>query len=416
VRRGDGCSLTRAAPPRPGARVVGPRRRGTSNSWLLSAYFVGKTILLRNSGLPQFADMFAIGVMTRLRSADFKWVSSRHLPLVLLTVWIAAVNLSWTAYRLVPDYLLFTSYYVFNLLLFTLFATTWAKDPARFRRQLHWATWIAVGVQLAAVTLVASYRANGTFNNPNQLAYFGMCAMSVYMVTSDKPKLRDLLLVGAISYLELKTLSRAGIVGTGFLVALWLRTVTQRPRLWAALLTAAVVGGTVAFIPGVMEMFEEQTMVGELQKRLDARMSAYDEIGLRNVERISQYSTYTVFGAGEGDLQRFAYGRDIEIHSTLGTLLFSYGFLGVSLFLLFLVQLLGRLPREHYGHVLAILLYSATHNGLRFSYGWIVLAVLAGMAEVRSAQLRAAPRTAKVLPPTSDARTRTEESANAGTH
>jgi len=123
-----------------------------------------------------------------------------------------------------------------------------------------------------------------------------------------------------------------------------------------------------------------------VNRRINSRMSTYDELQARNVDRILQYSQHTILGAGEGDFDRFAYDREIEIHSTFGTLLFSYGIPGITLFGLFVLQLARRLDRRHWAHLVAIFLYSLTHNGLRFTYGWLVLALLAAIAEAPPAR------------------------------
>ena len=60
-----------------------------------------------------------------------------------------------------------------------------------------------------------------------------------------------------------------------------------------------------------------------------------DNFNGRGYDRLVKYSQYLLFGAGEGDYSRFGY--DIEIHSTLGNILMSYGIIGLLLFVTMII-------------------------------------------------------------------------------
>ncbi len=62
-----------------------------------------------------------------------------------------------------------------------------------------------------------------------------------------------------------------------------------------------------------------------------------DSLEGRGYDRIWRYKQNLLFGAGEGADYRF--GRAIEMHSTLGTVLFSYGMPGFLFFCRFLCAL-----------------------------------------------------------------------------
>jgi hypothetical protein len=110
-------------------------------------------------------------------------------------------------------------------------------------------------------------------------------------------------------------------------------------------------------------------------------MTVAHELFVRNIARILHYPRYTLLGAGEGDLGRFPADRPFEIHSAFGTVLFSYGIPGVTLFVAALLDLWRSLRPALRWHLVALLGYSFSHDGLRFSFAWIVVGLLAGMAD-----------------------------------
>jgi len=119
-----------------------------------------------------------------------------------------------------------------------------------------------------------------------------------------------------------------------------------------------------------------------------------DSLQARGFPRLVEYPEYILTGAGEGALFRFDESEDSnqdvqihEIHSTFLTILFSYGLVGAAAF----VAAIWRLYRLSYHgcflYVLPPFFYGLTHQGLRFSFLWLLLALVAvlGMTAVRSA-------------------------------
>lgn len=101
--------------------------------------------------------------------------------------------------------------------------------------------------------------------------------------------------------------------------------------------------------------------------------------------RILEHPEHLAFGAGEGAVDRFDPVHPIEIHSSAGTLLFSYGVVGSALFLLFLYHVLKLASPYLIAHLIPVTFYTLTHQGLRESMFWILLAFLQCLAaEIRS--------------------------------
>ena len=110
---------------------------------------------------------------------------------------------------------------------------------------------------------------------------------------------------------------------------------------------------------------------------------------------------HIVVGAGEGETERFfAPGAQhtIEIHSTFGTLLFSYGLLGISLFMLFLWRTTRIISFDRYIYLIGPMAYGFTHNGLRFSFFWFMVGMLMSYAVTEGKPEPRAQRSARRPP------------------
>ena len=125
----------------------------------------------------------------------------------------------------------------------------------------------------------------------------------------------------------------------------------------------------IYFFVGSSELFEL------VQNRVLTAQSD-DGLAMRGYDRIVNHPNYLVFGAGEGAWWRFDSYIDGELHSSIGTLLFSYGIVGLGLFTWFLVRAAGDRKLLFVAYACPLALYGLTHNGLRFTLMWELLAVL----------------------------------------
>ena len=117
----------------------------------------------------------------------------------------------------------------------------------------------------------------------------------------------------------------------------------------------------------------------------------------RGYIRLIQNPQFLAFGAGEGGfarLTRIAEKQDDELHSTLGTILMSYGLVGLGLFGLLLLVIFGRARLASIAYLGPVMLYGITHVGVRFSEFWIFLALVYAQARYGSWGPTPVPRSA----------------------
>ena len=99
-----------------------------------------------------------------------------------------------------------------------------------------------------------------------------------------------------------------------------------------------------------------------------------DNASGRGYNRIWEWPEYAWLGNGEGALERF--GEDHEIHSTMGTLFFSYGPIGLFLFLTIFIRFFFTKGLASVLPFIPIFAYSLTHQGYRFSLFWLLLSLV----------------------------------------
>jgi hypothetical protein len=100
----------------------------------------------------------------------------------------------------------------------------------------------------------------------------------------------------------------------------------------------------------------------------------------RGYDRILTYIELTILGAGEGYFNRFKSMHKGELHSVIGTLFFSYGIIGLGLFLLMFLKFKYK-KLFLIKFLTPMFLYSLTHNGIRNPLFWIIIAITFCYAE-----------------------------------
>ncbi|NVB83276.1 MAG: hypothetical protein HOV81_33195, partial [Kofleriaceae bacterium] len=239
-----------------------------------------------------------------------------------------------------------------------------------FLRLTLYAINFTIGVQvLASFVYRTGSRGSIFFNNPNQLGYFALLAACVIVLLHWRLRLNLIVtsvMLASCGYLSALSASRSALGGIALLLAL---LVFSNPRVIIGVVVAAVlllfVGGPVA------------NAVDAAENRVRNRHSNAGFFEERGYDRIWEHQEYLVFGAGEGGLSRFDGDRKfrMEIHSSAGTVLFSYGIIGATLFLLFM----WRLMRGAGWRLMIVLVppisYAVAHQSLRFTLLWVLLAI-----------------------------------------
>jgi hypothetical protein len=331
------------------------------------------------SGLPQPGDWL---VVLLLPVTLFTWngsldrASSRMVrALVWFTLWVFVVNYAWALvmgrWRSPKDFVIHPFFYFFNASVFLCALILARKNREAFLR---------ITVEVVFVTIIGmvvsslfyrtdDYRGQLFFNSPNQFGFYALLTACLFVMAQRPLRIsrgKAAIGVASCSYLAILSASRASVAG---ILVLLLIVLLSNPRtiLIASLAAIGLVslGGPIA---NALDATEKR-----VSEDRDPNTSFAEE---RGYDRIWRNPQYLVTGAGEGAYERFVFrdgAQKRELHSSFGTVVFSYGIVGVALLLVFLIRTLRGAPFRMAIVLVPALVYTVAHQGLRFTMFWVVL-------------------------------------------
>jgi hypothetical protein len=332
------------------------------------------------SGLPQPSDALIVLLVPMVLygwNGKLERENVRILrALMWFTLWVVIVNYGWAAvlgrWGRLKDFLIHPLYYLFNAAVLFGALLLARRDRDRFLRITVEIVFATIVIQVAASFYFRTnlYRETIFFNSPNQLGYYALLAACLFAMTQ-RPlgisRLRSSIAVTCCAYLALLSASRGALAGIAVLLFV---LVFSNPKTVVIASLAAIglitVGGPVS---KAIDAAEERATTVRNPNMTFAEERGYDRIW-RNPE-------YLLLGAGEGAYERFTEPgeKPRELHSSFGSVLFGYGIVGVSLFLVFFVRVVRGAPLRMSAMLVPALVYTVAHQGLRFTMFWVVLAV-----------------------------------------
>jgi hypothetical protein len=313
---------------------------------------------------------------------------------------VALVNWYWWTQIPDPKFLLSSIFYLYDFLVVVVILTLAKEFGVDFWKITRIALIAMLLVEFAVVLFLPEFRgirATGTFNNPNQLGYWSLLTGACYLCVKDgrgKSSARltffDLGVLCLLGYVSTESLSKAAMISFAalFIAAVYFQGALPRVRF--ALVGMLLIGIVVIVGKGADDIQEwlAEGSTGRVIDRLDDIGKQGDDTWEgRGYDRIWENPEYLILGAGEGGIYRFD-SLTNEIHSTFATVLFSYGILGLVLFLLLLWLIFRHAKLRYFVYFVPICLYGLTHQGLRFTLLWIFLGLV--FARTRYDQPRAA--------------------------
>ncbi|MEO7735805.1 MAG: hypothetical protein ABIY55_32925 [Kofleriaceae bacterium] len=347
-------------------------------------------VYLFESGIPQPADWLGLVLMVHLLGSwngRLPGPSVRPLKVLLMFLgYVLIVNVVWSfamfSFSLngKDGFLMSPTFYIFNALMFFTFLLM-------FQRYGEFVLWLTVRLVLAAALLqvLASFvvrsghgRSTVMFNNPNQLGYYALLSACIILLGQKRFRISTVMVtagLAACAYLALLSASKAAlasICGLGIVLVIGnIRTMALALLVFGAL---------------ILTNNPFSAAIDRAQQRIENDQS-YGFIEERGYDRIIAFPEYWVVGAGEGAYRRFKDTSVIgahELHSSMATLFFCYGIVGVVLFGLFLWGTMAGAELRAWLIVGAGFAYGMTHQGLRFRMLWLLLALVCSMRELAS--------------------------------
>lgn len=363
--------------------------------YLYSLYFILNPFYFWKSGLPQIADFIMVLLMIVYITnsglkISFNSKSAGFLKTGLFfAIWVIIVNLSWSLFLQSDSFIFPTLFYVYNFLVATLVVSLHSQYKEKIIEITYKAVLISVIIQIANFFISGGFagrRMTASFNNPNQLGYYSLLIISFLIFSSYHKKISmKWFIVGLISstVLSFASLSKAAIVSFIGLITFFLFSKNQNKRFKRNfIITVLLIFLIIGIVYNTTEIIQDNPLINSVQKRLQSiGNDSDDSLEGRGYDRIFEYPEYWLFGAGEGEFTRFKNQR-MEFHSTLGNIQVSYGLVGTVLFIIFMLLALKNDNCKSWYILLSLMTYGLTHNGIRNSLLWILLALMVSYQKI----------------------------------
>lgn len=326
-----------------------------------------------SSGVPQFSHIFIMGAILLLFSKSSK-INIEYSNIILLFVAYAiCINFAWYLIVLDSSYMMSTVYWIFNLLFFLLMMNLNQVQINFFYEKLLFLIPFSYIVEIIIwASNLGRYdfepRYNGLFNDPNQMAFWVLSSCAIYLYISGNG-FKKITVYFLALFLILLTMSRSASIG--FLMLTLGLIFSQKgdlnKRIFVFIGTLVLFGSLSYFLYN-LGIFD--SVVLRFMEGLDQRDSQVEGRGLFS---FLDYPQYLIFGAGQG--AHWLYNpTGNEIHSTWLGILFYYGIIGISLFLIFLYQIFKKLSLSNKMILLGPMLYGFTTYSARTIIFWFLLA------------------------------------------
>lgn len=335
---------------------------------------------LYGPGRPQPGDFLMLGALCLpILLVRFQMPAAIKLPvfsLLAFLIYVFGCNFVWASTTGEWDFFKASAFYAFNFCVFLGYLVMLGD------RGDDWLRWTLYGFAATLLMLALlsgpfgdraeSGRLELFFVNPNQLAYHVLLCASIVVMLAPRYNVPRFVLYGLLAcavYIELRTYSRAGILGIGLLAAIQF---AHRPTL------VTVVALPILVFALYLDLRALDTDLWEHRVEAVQQSTTEDYVTDRGIDRLYEHPEYLFAGAGEGYHLRFHHNK-LEIHSSAANLIFSYGVVGTILFLIFLRTLSVAAGARLTLLMIPALSYSLFHQGMRARPFWILLAVAVGL-------------------------------------
>jgi hypothetical protein len=344
--------------------------------FFLPCYFDTDRRILPSAGHWLAAALCAL-VLTVRRSAVSPYQRSLLLPLFLFAGWTVVVGLVWAVVLNNAQPLSGPMIYCSGAMVVSALVMLANRHGKTFLHLIFISLVASVLCQwvLTLGVIPLSQRRNQLlFDNPNQLGLFviitGVTILAYGKVLGKIPMLAAVLLTVPSIVLIQMSQSRGAMVAALCAMAAIVLLLSNRGRL--------IYAGLIALGMCAVMIYSDNHWVIKTWYRWHwTGKGKYDSFENRGYDRIVRFPEYLLAGAGEGKYSRFEPLKPRELHSTVGTVLFSYGAIGTILLAIFIYRLARPNGKRALFVLLPILTYGITHHALRSADLWLLLAALA---------------------------------------
>ena len=221
-------------------------------------------------------------------------------------------------------------------------------------------------------------RPKGPFNNPNQLGYYSVCAMSLlYLNFLNFFQIRKYFQFACyliVFIISIYSLSKAAIIANLFFLFFWIFKNFKKIFFLFAIYIYYKIGNLENIIYA-----KNNVVLNRFSNAIDENDSSLEARGYMLPSDFFEF----LFGIGESKINSIL---DHEVHSTFAHFFLTYGFIVGFIFLMLIFSwmksLVGQLGvKSTFYVVLPAMAYSVSHNGSRFLFFWLLFSFSLGMSK-----------------------------------
>lgn len=365
-----------------------PQKISKGILFIWGGFFILFPFYVIGSGLPQPADWLMVILFAYFFFTEKVFPFKDQVELVRkhrnFVIYVAILNTIWYFFidqsqeKRFPTFV-HSLFYIYNFFAVMAAIRIYNKIKDRFFVFTAYAVGCSILLQVA-LSFSGVYTGGRDalfFNNPNQLGYYALLSGSLFIYLTKYVKLNTFFQVGvllAFVYITLISASKAAFAGAIILTVL--AAINQGLLNFKQFIVIGIAAGLAFYIfnrsERVQDIFEYT-----INRFSNIGVQGDDSYEGRGYDRILNNPGYMIIGAGEGGYYRFDSLLEAgEIHSTFGTLIFSYGIPGTILFIIFIFHVFRSSSVMELMYIVPVAAYSVTHQGFRNTLFWVFLACI----------------------------------------
>lgn len=371
---------------------------------LLKPYYIFASGTLQIGDIVLLLAFFLFLLATKNNKKNIKNILIENKYFVFFMILVFIINGFYFLYYLKFKFMLSSLYYLFNLFVIILFSYMFSKNEKSYKI-LDRILKFNIIVQLIICILnlgdyYGGYRYMGTFNDPNQFAYYifiSFCFVYLLNLKLKNSGFETFIFFLISIYLIIRSSSTGMLFGMMIFVALYIvsllkgvkKSSVRKAIIFCIVLIPFVLLVGILYTNSdkriewdnihIIERFSEKIGKIENSNTLinDNHMTIWQE---RGYDKIIKYPWYILYGSGEGMYERFSSPKFVnEIHATIPSILFYYGIIPTFLLLAWMYKKIKGSPFKINAVFFAIIIESFTLLNQRQYLFWIMFILIANL-------------------------------------
>ncbi len=309
----------------------------------------------------------------------------RNWEYLFFLLFVLAINLCYFILYGDANFMRSSLYYIFNFFIIILSSFLFENESfqANFLKIMKGNMLIQLLIYLAGLgRWYGRARYMGTFNDPNQFAFYILISYSFIYLLSKKQN-KSITIYSLLAFFLIVISASTGmLLGISLLILLQIINLVKSKMLLRKKKYIFIVAAVVILILFILllntdiikkisSQFSDVSIVQRVEEKIIKRRAGL--LAERGYDRIYHYPQYIFFGSGEGYNQRWQKSfHQGELHATLPSVLFCYGIVPLIILISWMYKKIKKLPFDLLLVYIAVIAESFTLLNTRQSLFWML--------------------------------------------